>query len=278
MGLFQPPRRYGRIYRRQRPVKSNRGRSGSLEGTAVRKFAAVIFDVDDTLFDREAAQLLVLDIIIERYPELFGKHDKQKIAEAFLESDRLVTRDFQDGKPSSGLRRSRSIHFLQLLGLSDEYADKLTDFYVHNLPGVRATMEGADELISRLSGQYRIGIISNGLPDVQYRKLESIGIRQHCHCVVLSEELGIRKPDAGIFLHTASLLGVPPAACLYVGNSYRDDVIGAANAGMSACWFNRKAVSPPENTDFVPSLVITRLRELPALLAGHVNRQAGAHT
>ena len=278
MGLFQPPRRYGRIYRRQRPVKSNRGRSGSLEGTAVRKFAAVIFDVDDTLFDREVAQLLVLDTIIERYPELFGKHDQQKIAEAFLESDRLVTRDFENGAPAAGLRRTRSDRFLRLLGLPDEYADELTGMYIREYPMMRAAMVGAAEVIASLAMNYRIGIITNGLPDVQYRKLESIGIRQHCHCVVLSEELGIRKPDAGIFLHTASLLGVPPAACLYVGNSYRDDVIGAANAGMSACWFNRKAAVPPENTDIVPSLVITRLRELPPLLADHVNRQAGAHT
>lgn len=164
------------------------------------------------------------------------------------------------------LRRSRSEHFLGLLGLTNDHADDLTDMYVCEYPLVSAAMDGAAELIAFLAGKYRLGIISNGLPDVQYRKLETIDIRRYCDCVVLSEELGIRKPDTGIFLHAASLLGVPPATCLYVGNSFRDDVAGAGAAGMFTCWYNRRAVPPKEDGNTLPYFVISRLNELPALL------------
>ncbi len=168
--------------------------------------------------------------------------------------------------PPDLLRRSRSEHFLDLLGLASDRADELTDMYVREYPLMPAAMDGAAELIAQLAGRYRLGIISNGLPDVQYRKLENIGIRRHCACIVLSEEIHIRKPDPFIFSHAAALLGVEPAACLYVGNSYQDDVIGAKVAGMSACWFNRRAVPAPENQKINPDFVISWLSDLQPLL------------
>lgn len=222
------------------------------------------------MFDREAAQLLIIDRIIERYPLLFGNHERRRVIEAFLASDRLSDLDYEAGMAPELLRRARTEHFLGLLGIAHDYPDELTGMYVREYPLMPAAMAGAAELIPHLAGRYRLGIVSNGFPDTQYLKLESIGIRRHCACVVLSEELGIRKPDPGIFLHAASLLGAEPAECLYVGNSYRDDVAGARSAGMTACWFNRRAAAYPDGCEMVPHVVISGLEELPHLLSNTI--------
>ncbi len=110
--------------------------------------------------------------------------------------------------------------------------------------------------MKELSRRFIVGVVSNGLPDVQYRKLEAIGLQQVLSCIVLSEEIGIRKPDPRIFHHAARLLQLQPSECLYVGDSYASDVVGAKTSGMLACWLKcEQSVTPDERTkaDFVIS-------------------------
>ena len=231
----------------------------------IRNIRAVLFDVDDTLFDRKGAQGLVIDIIAERLPEIFQRLEMEQIRGAFEASDLITTRDFYSGAPSEGLRDKRSRLFLRTLGVCEDYADTITDIYVREYPTVNSPMPGARNVVGELSRKYTTGVISNGFPDVQYTKLETIGLKQKFSCIVLSEEIGIRKPDPGIFLHTVSLLKIKPEECLYVGDSYTNDVTGAIRAGMTACWFNREQVKPA-NGEIKPDFEIKDLTEITAIL------------
>ena len=200
---------------------------------------AVFFDVDDTLFDRSLAQRKVLEIVVQQFPHIFGAFGVERVARAFTESDRITAEDFEAGAPSEGLRQKRSRLFLQLLDLREDLADAITEVYVRDYPTVDASMPGAVPLVKELSRRFIVGVVSNGLPDVQYRKLEAMGLGEVFSCIVLSEEIGIRKPDPGIFHHAAWLLQLQPAECLYVGDSYASDVVGAKASGMLTCWLNR---------------------------------------
>jgi HAD superfamily hydrolase (TIGR01509 family) len=116
-----------------------------------------------------------------------------------------------------------------------------------------------------LAGEYQLGIISNAFPDVQYNKLKGIGILDYFHTIVLSEECGIRKPDERIFHQAAQALGCAEQECLYVGNSFDVDVVGAMNAGMKACWFNADGNKVREG-DMHPDYEIAQLSELLEIL------------
>jgi putative hydrolase of the HAD superfamily len=221
---------------------------------------AILFDIDDTLFDRNKAQVMILDNIIKRFPQAFQFMEKKRVLEAFLESDRVSTEAFAAGAPSEGLRDLRSRHFLRLLDITEEYAGAITEIYVREYPFVNALVDGAVSLVKASSRRFKVGVVSNGLPDVQYQKLKTIGLRDIFACIVLSEEIGIRKPDPGIFRRAADLLQLPPSQCLYIGNSYTDDIIGAKAAGMSTCWFCRDA-SYPENALVHTDYVIEHLEE-----------------
>ncbi len=59
---------------------------------------AVIFDLDDTLFDRNAAQIRVVELIMQEFSQIFRGLDRERVVAAFLESDRLADVDFHAGE------------------------------------------------------------------------------------------------------------------------------------------------------------------------------------
>jgi HAD superfamily hydrolase (TIGR01509 family) len=208
---------------------------------------AILFDVDDTLFDRNGAQLLVLDVIAREFGDVFAGISQQKLVEAFLESDRRTILEFYGNVyTAENVRVRRAQVFLDLLGLDGVYADAIAELYVEAYPRMDAPVNGAVAVVEALSPKFQLGVVSNGLPDVQYQKLETLSIRHLFDCIVLSEELGIRKPDPRIFWRAAGLLGREPGECLYVGDSYTVDVMGAKEVGMRTCWFNPAGLRPPQ--------------------------------
>jgi HAD superfamily hydrolase (TIGR01509 family) len=79
---------------------------------------------------------------------------------------------------------------------------------------------------------YRMAVISNA--DGRVRGLlEEAGLTPHLEFVVDSGELGIEKPDSRIFHAATERLGLPPAECVYVGDIYEIDVVGAERAGLA---------------------------------------------
>jgi len=224
---------------------------------------AVLFDVDDTLFDRDGAQQGILRVILQELPDVFAGLPAEAIWRAFDESDSIALREYEASVPSEDFRSRRSRLFLGLLGLDEKHADAVTALYVHRYPTIDAPVASAVSVVSRLAHTFPLGIVSNALPDVQYTKLTTLGIRHLFRCVVLSGELKIAKPDPRIFLHAAGLLGTAPEDCLYVGDSYESDVVGAKHAGMHTCWFNPRALPAG---DIKPDIQVHILQDLLPLL------------
>jgi len=222
---------------------------------------AVLFDVDYTLFDRKGVQDKVLEIIVRKLPNLFNAIKMDSITAAFYESDEIVTAEFDAGAPLEGLRERRSALFLRALGLPEEYTDTITRIYMEEYPKLKAEVPDAVATVRTLSKSYKVGIVSNSFADVQYRKLGTLEILADMSCVILSDETGLRKPDPEIFIRAALRLEVEPSECLYVGDSYVNDIIGAKSAGMLACWFNRDD-KKPETVAEQPDFIIRKLEEL----------------
>jgi putative hydrolase of the HAD superfamily len=94
------------------------------------------------------------------------------------------------------------------------------------------------ELLAELrAASLKLGILS----DFPLKtKLKNLGIADGWDAVICSEETGALKPAARPFLELAAALGCAPANILYVGNSYRYDVIGAGRAGMKTALITRR--------------------------------------
>lgn len=96
-----------------------------------------------------------------------------------------------------------------------------------------------DALLNTLSGSYKIGIVTNGVPDLQQDKLEGCSLMSYVSAAVISGQMDIGKPDPSIFMHICKELGVEPAECVMVGDNPERDVAGAINTGMKSVWVER---------------------------------------
>jgi putative hydrolase of the HAD superfamily len=97
----------------------------------------------------------------------------------------------------------------------------------------RAYSDAAASLETLRARGYRLGVISNADGRVR-RLLEETNLSAHLDVVVDSSEAGVEKPDPRIFRVATDALGLEPAECLYVGDIYEIDVLGARSAGLDA--------------------------------------------
>lgn len=97
-----------------------------------------------------------------------------------------------------------------------------------------SVVPGTDEVLDELArAGYRLAVISNADGRVE-AVLEEVGLRPHFEFVMDSELVGMEKPDPAIFLEGCRRLGLEPAECLYVGDLYPVDYVGATRAGLQA--------------------------------------------
>lgn len=105
----------------------------------------------------------------------------------------------------------------------------------------------------------KLAVVSNW--DDRLRPLlERLGLRRHFDVIVVSGEVGVHKPEPGIFAHAARQLGVPCETILHVGDSESEDVQGARAAGWRAVRLRRQAPARPPDQ-------IASLEDLAKLLA-----------
>jgi HAD superfamily hydrolase (TIGR01549 family) len=96
-------------------------------------------------------------------------------------------------------------------------------------PGVR-------EAILGLSDSKLLGVVSNSWSDSVLRVLTESGLSERFKTIVLSKDVGYRKPSRRIFIRALEDLGVAPAQVVFVGDTYIDDVVGPASVGMIPIW------------------------------------------
>lgn len=116
-----------------------------------------------------------------------------------------------------------------------------------------------DTLVALAGAGYRLGVVSNADGRME-RALEQAGVRAHVEFVIDSEVVGVEKPDRGIFEAGCAAMGLPAEACVYVGDLYPVDYLGARAAGLEAVLVDPLGVHA-HRAETVPALT-----ELPSWL------------
>jgi len=137
------------------------------------------------------------------------------------------------------------------------------------LPDVRLKPSAAEGLDALARGGYRMGIISNATygPFIGWA-LQRLGVGGFFEHIVVSADVGLRKPRREIFDAALAAMRVPAAAAVYVGNDYLKDVVGAKLAGLRAIWLpHHGARDDGAYTPVHPDAVADRLTALSDLIA-----------
>ncbi|MFK7925769.1 MAG: YjjG family noncanonical pyrimidine nucleotidase [Bacteroidia bacterium] len=225
------------------------------------RYQWIMFDADGTLFDFDQAAAHALKATFTQY-EL--PYEPQYI-ERYLEINRSLWALFEKGQIEAS--ELKSVRFARLLESLNRQADpsQMNEDYLEHLADGSMLLEGAKELIEGLHGNVKMMLITNGFQKVQRPRLERSGIEHYFESVVVSDEVGVAKPDPQIFEHSFATMGHPnKEEVLIIGDSLSSDITGGRNFGIDTCWYNPTAKVRPEQMPITH--VIKTLEEIPGLL------------
>jgi len=185
-----------------------------------RSERAVIFDLDDTLYPLERFVLSGFDAVASHMATMFGV-DR-------LEAWTTLLQAFHNGG------RGRELQIcLSRFGLPETITPSLVGVIRRHQPAL-ALPAASHETLASLAAGWRIGVVTNGVPDIQARKIAALGLAGRIDTVVYADAFGggAGKPDPAPFLEASRRLGVGVNRTVFVGNDPVRDVFGAWRVGM----------------------------------------------
>ncbi|OOE81634.1 noncanonical pyrimidine nucleotidase, YjjG family [Salinivibrio sp. ML198] len=217
------------------------------------RYPWVLFDADETLFHFDAFSGL---------QRLFSHYDVDFDQQAFAEysaRNKPLWVQYQNGEiDAQTLQAERFTDWGKRLNVAPS---SLNQGFLDAMADICEPLPGARELIDAISPHAHIGIITNGFTALQDIRLEKTGLKAAISTLVISEQVGVAKPDPRIFEHAFEKMGHPPKEkILMVGDNPHSDVLGGMQAGIDTCWLNVDNTPVPE--DIAPTHQVDSLHQL----------------
>ena len=143
---------------------------------------------------------------------------------------------------------------------TEEVLDRIYELYKGSYSF--ETVPEAEEVLQSLYRKYKLAVVSNATSQLPRFALKKSGLRKFFQVVVVSRDLGVRKPDPEIFRHALERLKVKPEEAIHVGDSMKHDVKGAKKAGIKVVWIKTEGEEVAEEPDHV----IQKITELPKII------------
>lgn len=221
------------------------------------KYKWILFDADETLFHFDAFQ--GLQLLFSRYQVNFTQED-------FIEYQNVnapLWVEYQNGSITA--KQVQQVRFQSWAKKLQVSAQTLNDNFLIAMADICTPLAGAKELLDSLHGKVKMGIVTNGFTSLQKIRLEHTGFSDYFSALIISEQVGIAKPDKGIFEYALSVMSQPEKhEVLMVGDNPYSDVLGGLNAGLDTCWLNINGTDKPDN--ITPHYQVSSLVELQTLL------------
>jgi len=227
---------------------------------------AVVWDVDDTLFDYTAADRAGMREHLAAEGLLDGYETVEQALTRWREVTDAQWARFSAGETDwQGQRRDRVRAFLGE-PLSDADADAWFDRYVAHYEAAWSLFPDVLPALDALVATHRHAVLSNSSLLVQDRKLRVLGVHDRFEAVLCAAELGVSKPAAEAFHAACEALGLPPHQVAYVGDHPEIDGRGAADAGLLSVWIDRGGAHTVTDGGPAGPRRISSLAELPAIV------------
>src|SRR5688572_14084435 len=207
----------------------------------MKKYKAVFFDLDHTLWDFELNSLETLKELYEIYLlESKGVSDINFFIETYRRINFQLWDDYDKNLINKEqLRSNRFLQTLKKFNINDQVlAEKLAVDYLRICPDKKNVFPGTAELLEELDKKYSLHIITNGFAEVQHRKLKNSGIIHYFDKIHISEHIGYKKPQPEIFHYAVMEAEAVHEQCIMIGDNLETDITGAINAGIDHVLFN----------------------------------------
>ncbi|WP_303818982.1 pyrimidine 5'-nucleotidase [Actinobacillus minor] len=219
----------------------------------------VLFDADETLFSFNS--YLGLTSMLKRYGIEFTPEDY----EAFQAVNKLLWVAYQNNEiTANDIQMRRFAKLSAQIGVNQL---QLNQELMAEMAKVSQPLDGVMEMLNTLYGKVKMGIITNGFTELQESRLNNTQTKKFFEMVVVSEQIGVAKPDRKVFDYAFSLMdNLDKTKILMVGDTLASDILGGYNAGIDTCWFNH--AKQMNETEIHPTYEITHIRELIDIVNG----------
>ena len=217
---------------------------------------AILFDLDETLLDRTQSIVCYAERLQRDFADRLAPTTASTIAATIMAADERGYR------PREELWRDLVQH---LPWQTPPEVLHLHRHWERWFPASSVAREGLIGTLTTLHAQgIRLGVVTNGAVQRQQPKIEHLRLRPYLASVMISEAIGIKKPDPRIFARALAEVGCHASQAWFVGDHPVNDVLGAAAVGLRPIWLTGVHSWPAEHPE--PLWHIRALTELVALV------------
>ncbi|PZD70736.1 Pyrimidine 5'-nucleotidase YjjG [Acaryochloris thomasi RCC1774] len=217
---------------------------------------AVIFDLDQTLLDREQSLIS------------FAKWQCRGMLRTNINDENLFIARFIELDANGTVWKDRVYESLisefEIQGWS---VPELLSVYELCFCGFSVPKNGVRDALDEISKNYKLGLISNGMTPFQERNFQSLGFASQFESIIVSQAVDIRKPDPRIFELSCKELGIDTSEAIYVGDNPVADIEGARDTGLHTIFIPSSVHSKCSIADAICS----DMRQLPQIINGFVD-------
>ena len=213
---------------------------------------SVLFDLDNTLLNRDASVKKFIELQYERLHKYMEYVPKEKYITRFIELD-------DRGYVWKDKVYQQLTDELAIEGISWE---ELLRDYLENFKYCCVSFDHLVEMLDTLKEcNISLGMITNGYGQFQMDNIKALGIEEKFEVILISEWEGIKKPNPCIFEKAAERLDATPNQCVFVGDHPINDIKAANEVGMKSIWKKDSQWNSSE-ADFI----IDNLLEIPLII------------
>ncbi len=225
------------------------------------RYTTLLFDLDNTLFDAETSESSAFD----RALRAGGVADPGRYFPTYVEINQALWAAVERQELTPNEVQAR--RFADLVDKEGLRADPrvVADAFVEGMGAFGDLYPGARGVLQELAAEATLGLVTNGLGEVQRARIKRLGLEPLFDAIVISGEVNTAKPGTGIFDVTFETLGWPAKdSALMIGDSWSSDIWGGANYGIATCWYNPHQKPPQSGPALDHS--ITNLNQLPGVV------------
>ncbi len=232
-------------------------------------YKLVLIDLDDTLFDYPKTEKTAfrntfeeLGFFVESDLEYAKKEEiYEKIKDRYKDVNLQLWKDLEKGAVDKD--RLKVVRFEKIIEEFDLKYDpyEMSELYLKKLGEGIFPFEATEKLCEYLHSKYKVGIVTNGIKEVQYSRIENSEIAKDIDKIIISDEVGVNKPDKRIFEYAMNYFEImDKSEVIMIGDSLGADIKGGQNAGIDTCWVNLR--NNVNDTGIIPKYEVNKLEKL----------------
>ena len=215
-------------------------------------FNTILFDLDDTLLDRNRSLCTFIELFKAKYAHVLDYKGSLKFKDVFLELD------------CSGYK-PRDEMFKELLNATSwrlkPELKEIMEYWNSEFPQCAVPVADLYRVLDYLQDKkMNMGIVTNSYTNFQYAKIDKLNLRKYMKTIIISEEVGVIKPSPDIYYLALSRIDAKPDTTLFVGDYPSTDIKGAYDSQITSAWLSYGKAWDIEA--YKPNYIINDLSEL----------------